>query len=350
MEDEMSRLKTQMEQLMREKQQYEEYINTMNMEKEEMVRTHTLETGDLRKKISVLTDHVQRLESQQSGFGNSFSEMDSMAMDTTWNNIEFLDNFGPMETEVKQELTVVPATKKEDVTIPSDVDKPAAQGGLLFMLFLVGAYVLSSRGSAPQIPRVSEDVRAASSTLLNNIFKEAGVNQAGPAAAVESMIPQPSATSVASSWTSSARTVAPVPGGSDGVAPSVLGDLADSLTQPTEEQNNEQLFGLSVEQYNSMTNPDFLQTPPEQSTSQGRRNLAEALAAMRTNSKQSSAEVYTRSLLFDQIPGDVVRTFAKMVTETRKDEDVHDIDWRWQTLTTHKNTQSRAPQAIYKNE
>jgi hypothetical protein len=37
---------------------------------------------------------------------------------------------------------------------------------------------------------------------------------------------------------------------------------------------------------------------------------------MRSSAKQSSAaEVYTRSLLWDQIPSDVVRTFAKMVAE-----------------------------------
>jgi hypothetical protein len=38
---------------------------------------------------------------------------------------------------------------------------------------------------------------------------------------------------------------------------------------------------------------------------------------MRSSSKQqSAAEVYTRSLLWDQIPSDVVRTFAKMVAES----------------------------------
>jgi homoserine kinase len=105
----------------------------------------------------------------------------------------------------------------------------------------------------------------------------------------------------------------------DNVAPSVLGEMADALTQPTEQQTNEQIFSLSAAQYNDLTSQDFLQaaTPAERSTSQGRRNLAEALATMRSSTKQSSAaEVYTRSLLWDQIPGDVVRTFARMVAES----------------------------------
>jgi hypothetical protein len=100
-----------------------------------------------------------------------------------------------------------------------------------------------------------------------------------------------------------------------GVTSSRLGDIADGLTQPTEEQNNEQLFGLSAAQYNGLTSQDFLQNTPQRSTSQGRRNLGETLAAMRSNSKKSAAEVYTRSLLWDQVPSEVVRNFAKLVSE-----------------------------------
>ena len=316
----MTALKNQMERLLREKQQYEEYINTMNVEKEEMVRTHTLETGELRKKVSVLSDHVQRLENQAPCASSSFIDMDNgMAIDAPWNNIR-MDDFvmDPEPTNVKQDLSIV-STKKEDITLPGDMEKPAAQGGLLFMLFLVGAFVLSNRGSTNPIPRVPEDVREASATLLDDIFKEAGVNQDAP---VAEMAPQASGAAAAPMPSWSAATSAPMVGGMEGVAPSSLGDLADSLALPTEEQTNEQLFGLSASQYNSMSSQDFLQTPVERTTSQGRRNLAETLAAMRSNSKQSSAEVYTRSLLWDQIPSDVVRTFAKLVAGNR----VHDVE------------------------
>jgi hypothetical protein len=128
------------------------------------------------------------------------------------------------------------------------------------------------------------------------------------------MAPQPSGTT----WSQAAGSSLPIAApGLDNVAPSMLGDMVDSLTQPTEQQTNEQLFSLSVSQYNGLSSQDFPQAPPaEKSTSQGRRNLAEALANMRNTDKQSASEVYTRSLLWDQIPSDVVRTFAKMVAET----------------------------------
>lgn len=322
MEQEMDTLKTQMEQLLREKQQFTEYIENLNLEKEDMISAHTIETGELRKKISVLTNHVQRLEgaamsaappvpTNPTGFPGAFgSEMEGLAMDASWDNLPLFGDFAlEHPAEVKQEMQVI-SVKKPEVPLPTDVEKPAQQGGLLFMLFLVGAFVLSSR-STPPIPRVSEDVRAASATLLENVLKDAGVHQSS--SGLGQMAPQPSGTA----W---ARAPAPsmAMGSSDmeGVTSSMLGELTDALIQPTQEQTNEQVFSISAAQYNGVNSQDFMQdAPAERSTSQGRRNLAEALANMRNNNKNSAAEVYTRSLLWDQIPGDVVRRFAKMVAE-----------------------------------
>ncbi|KAI1379392.1 bZIP transcription factor [Hypoxylon crocopeplum] len=310
MEEEMNELHLKLEQERHEREYLVAHVENLTLEKEELIRDHTIETGDLRKKISVLTDHVQRLEHaaipSNTGYSSGFNDMDSLTMDTTWDNLGFMNEF-QMEPEVKQELQIVPQ-KKAEVSLSSDVDKSTTQGGLLFMLFLVGAFVLSNR-STPTIPRVSEDVREASATLLNNIFKDAGVANT-PENAIIPSAPQPSG----ADWTSSA-SVPMASGSMEGVAPSMLGDLADSLTQPTQEQTNEQIFSLTPAQYNGVTSQDFLRSAPSRTTGQGRRNLAEALNNMRHSEKQSAAEVYTRSLLWDQIPGDVVRNFAKMVAE-----------------------------------
>lgn len=306
----MADMRKQMEQLLREKQFNQEYIESLTMEKEEMIRSHTIETGELRKKVSVLTDHVQRLESAAmtapaNNYVSGYDDMNDMTMPGSWDNVNFLGEY-PMEQEVKQELQVVPA-KKTDVSFPVDSEKSSSQGGILFMLFLVGAFVLSSR-STPAIPRVSEDVRAEAATLLENVFKDAGVN--GASNTLNALAPQPSG----GSWVdNSAMPMGDTSMG--GVAPSMLGQLGDSLTQPTDEQANEQLFGLSAAQYNGVSSQDFINNAPERTTSQGRKNLADALSAMRTN-KQSAADVYTRSLLWDQIPSEVVRNFAKMVSES----------------------------------
>ncbi|KAF4443223.1 hypothetical protein FALBO_17274 [Fusarium albosuccineum] len=317
MEEEMNELRTKLEQVLLEKQSYTNYIETLNLEKEEMIRSHTIETGELRKKVGVLTDHVQRLESNAvpsaatgtNGYAGGFDDMDGMGMGGAWDASNFLHDY-PVEPEVKQEMAIVPAKKNDNNPFGAEGEKPAAQGGLLFMLFLVGAFVLSSR-STPSIPRVSEDVRAASATLLDNVLKDAGVNS--QSASLQAAAPQPSG---AVNWGN--HNAMPMDGMvMEGVAPSMLAELGDALTQPTQEQTNEQIFSLSAAQYNGVNSQDFLQNAPERSSpSQGRRNLAEALAAMRTPNKQNgAAEVYTRSLLWDQIPNEVVRNFAKMVAE-----------------------------------
>lgn len=311
LEEELADSKLALDEWARKEQQYQQYIETMLLEKEEMVRNHTIETGELRKKVSVLTDHVQRMESttmstvpSSTGFTTDYSDIESLTMPSAWDNISFLNDF---DNEVKVENAVVPAKKAEN-SLLSEPEKPAAQG-LLLMLLLVGAFV-ASKGSPPSIPQVSEDVRAASATLLDDIFKDAGVSHvpSGVSAAA------PAASVSANSWTT---TPIPSMGGNEmiGVTTSGLGDLADSLAQPTEEQNNEQIFSLSAAQYNGLTSQEFLQNTPQPSTSQGRRNLGETLAAMRSNSKKSAAEVYTRSLLWDQVPSEVVRNFAKMVAD-----------------------------------
>ncbi|KAI5868681.1 bZIP transcription factor [Durotheca rogersii] len=311
LEEDITELHMKLDQERRDREFLVAHVESLTLEKEELIRNHTNETGDLRKKISVLTDHVQRLEHasipSNAGYSNGFNDMDSLSMDSSWDNIGFMADF-PMEPEVKQELQLVPQ-KKPEVSLSGDVDKSTAQGGLLFMLFLVGAFVLSNR-STPTIPRVSEDLREASATLLDNIFKDAGVAHSAEHAIVPSA-PQPSG----ADWTSTA-SVPMASSSMEGVAPSMLGDLADSLTQPTQEQTNEQIFSLTPAQYNTVNSQDFLRAaPPRPAVSQGRRNLAEALNSLRSGEKQSAAEVYTRTLLWDQIPGDVVRNFAKMVAE-----------------------------------
>jgi hypothetical protein len=315
LEEDLAEAKLALDEFARKEQHYQQYIEALQMEKEEMVRTHTLETGDLRKKVSVLTDHMQKMEStamstvpSSTGFSADYSDMDGLNMDGNWDNISFLNDFS-IESEVKVENSLVPA-KKVETSLLSEPEKPAAQG-LLLMLLLVGAFV-ASKGTSPSIPTMPEDVRAASASLLEDVFKDAGIQHSasGISDVTNAIAPMPSgswSTAQASSIGGNAMT---------GVVSSTLGDLANSLSQPSEEQNNEQVFSLSAAQYNGLTSSDFLENAPAtRSTSQGRKNLGESLAAMRLNSKKSAAEVYTRSLLWDQVPSEVVRRFAKLVEE-----------------------------------
>lgn len=315
LEDRLAELQIELDDKIHAEQQFKQYIENIQFEKEEMLRSHTIETGDLRKKVSVLTDHIQRLESApmagpNSNTLNDYTDIDSLTMDSAWDNISFFNDFNEPAPEVKVETSLVPLKKSEN-SLLSDPEKPAAQG-LLVLMLLIGAFV-ASKGSSPKLPQMSDDVRVASATLLEDMLKDAGVPapQVATTSISEMSAPMPSGTS----WSTSAAPMMNTGTEMVGVTSSTLGSLADSLVQPTEAQANEQLFGLTAAQYNGLTSTEFLDNAPPKSTSQGRRNLSETLAAMRSNSKKSAAEVYTRSLLWDQVPSEVVRSFAKMVEE-----------------------------------
>ncbi|KAI9824288.1 MAG: hypothetical protein M1832_002096, partial [Thelocarpon impressellum] len=150
---------------------------------------------------------------------------------------------------------------------------------------------------------------------------DAGVQPAEPrlagASRVDALEPGPS---------DAAWPVARAVGARDmvGLSDSSLDVLHHQLARPTPEQEQEQLFSLSADQYNGVTSQDFLREPAGLAggggMSQGRRNLGASLAAMRDDhNKASAAEVYTRSLLWDKVPTEVVRDFARFVSDSNGD-------------------------------
>jgi hypothetical protein len=303
-------------------------VNQLQFDKEELVRNHTLETGELRKKVSVLTERLEAATSNgmaaapSSTFTDFASEMDNLNMgNSDWDNYIFVNDFASDDQatpQQNQELSLVSRNKDED--------KPVASG-LLLMLLLCGAFVASKSGSAqPPIPRMPDEVRAASATVLDSIFKDAGVSSAmGEQGLIASHVTGLEPTPSGMAWPKTTMS------GSElaGISGSHLDQLHSHLTGSTKEQEHEQLFSITPDQYNSMTSLDFTRSrysmtsddlsDPLSPGSQPshRRNLAETLAAMREQSKgDSAAEIYTRSLLWDKIAPEVVHEFKRIVEES----------------------------------
>ncbi|KAG6025093.1 hypothetical protein E4U40_002873 [Claviceps sp. LM458 group G5] len=330
LEQELASSKSQVEMLTQEKTNLMSCVDRVTMEKEDAIRASTIETAELRKKVAVLTNHVQRLENRGIR-NNNASEVPNHhfsagnyngmnGMPGSWDNSSYTNDCPPSQQhQVGPQMSDMRPPKIEEPVHPSETEKGStSQGGLLFMLFLVGALVVSSR-TMPTIPRVSEDVRAASATLLATVFKDAGISCLPEG--IRSMPPQPSG----SAWSQSAGAGAGAGTGADmndvdmdnAAAPSMLDDLGHALTRPTQEQMRQHIFSMSATQYDGVGNQDFLSDGLDTSQ-QSRKNLADALAAMRAASKydqESAADVYTRSLLWEQIPLEVVRNFARLVAE-----------------------------------
>ena len=297
------------------RQQMQCYVEKLTMEKEELVRCHTIETGELRKKNTFLMDQAQKFEAismsaipSSTGYSTEFSDFDQLSMEnSTWDNFAMVNEFS-MEGDPKQETSLVVLPKKEKVA-NKDEDK-SATSGLLLMLLLCGAWVASNTTTrAPAaIPRMPEDVRAASAVVLESIYKDAGlqpyqaslpgryhVKQGGSNTSQQSMKTTLSAAEIAS-------------------LSSPLTSLHHQLVTPSDEQQRDQIFALSANQYNSIASNDFFDDPNPPVSFQ-RRNLGEALAAMRHEKQGPAAEVYTRSLMWEEVPTNVVRDFARMVAE-----------------------------------
>jgi len=337
MEDEFNRMQIEYNAMVAEKENWHResmdmhhMINQLQFDKEELVRTHTQESGELRKKVAVLTERLETATGNgmavapSTTFTDFASEMDNLHMGSNdWDNYIFVNDFAsdgqtPSGHNNEQNMAVVPCSKDED--------KPVASG-LLLMLLLCGAFVASkSGGAAPPIPRMPDEVRAASATVLDSIFKDAGVSttlaeQGLTANRVSAFEPGPSGVAWPKTTLSGSEPA--------GLSGSHLDNLHSQLTGPTKDQEAEQLFSITPAQYNSMTSLDF--TRPRYSITSDdlndplspgsqpshRRNLAESLAAMREQNKgDSAAEIYTRSLLWDKIAPEVVHEFKRIVEES----------------------------------
>lgn len=291
------------------------YVDELNMEKEDLVRLHTIEMGELRKKNTLLTEHAQKFESMSmsgvpssAGYSTEFSDFDHLAIENGgWDNFSVVNDFN-METEARQENSLVVLSKKEKL-VGKDEDKNTASS-LLLMLLLCGAWVASnSTSSAPApTPRVSDDVRVASTIVLENIYRDAGLQPLQSPIltghrAVEKQMAQSSMKT-----TLSAVEIA-------NLSNSPLASLHHQLITPSAEQQRDQAFSLSANQYNGISSGDFFhdQKSPLHAP---RKSIAETLANMRSDKHAPAAEIYTRSLLWDEIPATVVRDFARMVAES----------------------------------
>lgn len=315
LEDDNRNLLVNEQRWMHERQQWHQYSENLLREKEELLRQHTLETAELRRKNSYLMEEAHRLEGaamsaqpSSTGVSAGFPEFEHLTMDgSPFDDFSFIDN-PSLDMEAKSESSVVMQPNRESPT-PTNTEDRSAASGLLLMLLLCGAWVASkgtSSTSAP-IPRMPDDVRVASAVVLENIYKDAGLQpQVSTQPNVDSAGKKPPGASRAS--------VGSRPNSSP------LASMHHDLTTPSQQQQRDQVFSLSVDQYNHITSDDIYDEHPGPSQAPRKRNLGDTLAAMRAQKQGPAAEIYTRSLMLDKVPADVVRDFARMMEDSKRVE------------------------------
>ncbi|KAL7275132.1 hypothetical protein RUND412_001951 [Rhizina undulata] len=294
LEEKLQHMTMQEEQLHQRLEFLHHKAETLQMEKEEMVRNHTLETGDLRKRNTYLQEQLQKMQDAMERTSMSHNPSSSGSSDNGFGLDSDFDIDGDCWSDPLSLQSEV-SSKPVKIQSVNETEKPVAAPGLLLILLLCGAFVASSKTSVKALPPLPKQLQTASANVLQNIFQDAGVTAALEANRVEVS---------SDSWVVAKSAVPQMVG-----LESSLAMLTSQLEKPTAQQQREQLLQLTPAEYNDVTSNNFLREA-EPTTQRGRRHIEEGLASMRSNSKLSAAEVYTRSLLWDRVDAEVVRRFA----------------------------------------
>ena len=313
-------------------QQYQQYIDTLVMEKEELVRRYTIESGELRKKNALLLEQLQRMDGtamstapSSAGFTAEYSDFDHLTMNG-WDDFSIPNEFS-IETHPRPEHSVAVAPKPGNDNEPLRDEDKALTSGFLLMLLLCGAWVAStnSTASANLLPAIPDDFRAASATVLNNLYKDSGISLENPPSSKQHFSSKVKLNALARTPKVSLGML-DVPS----ISHSPLDSLHRHLATPSEQQIREQAFSLTPTQYNEISSEGPYPPHPSEHESQRPRNVGDALAAIQAGSEGPAAASYTRSLMRDKISTEVLQDFARMIKESKMRSE---IQWKPEPLT-----------------
>ena len=314
-------------------QDFQQYIATLHEQHEELITRHTQETSELRKKNAALMEHLQKLEATPATAPPSanayssewtFEDFNNLSTNSPWDDFSDVNFSADTEPTQPEDLSMSILSNKPDaVKAKKSADGAFNLSAPWQMLLLFGALIAlnsSSSNAHPSIPALSDEYRAESKNVLQTFMDSTGVSQsssqgktmAQKVVKLERRQAPPASTTTAPYGTISAAEMAQL--SSPTHPPSALSALHDNLVRPSKQQEQEQLFGLSAEQYNSITSPDldFLNNQQAQAT---RPNLQDMLSNMRGNGEKTA--VHSRSLLWGQVSDKVVRDFENMVRSSR---------------------------------
>ncbi|KAL4902638.1 hypothetical protein BDW74DRAFT_169499 [Aspergillus multicolor] len=324
LEEELQNMRLRESELLREKdewlatqQKISEYINSLHMEKDELIRVHTLETADLRKKNNVLKETMEKMEHHaKSNVPTEFSDFEHLTMESSpWEDFTMVNGLSldadPVGHAAQTSQAMVVAANEKASEKTANNEYPFSWNAF-YMCLLFGAFIASNSASLParSLPRLSEEYRAESANVLKAVLASSP-----PELAHSSNQPAVSSSAGPLPTTITGAEMAQLTGTA---STSNLDELHETLAMPTKEQEQEQLFALNAEQYNSLTTFDETGAGYK---SQQPTNLQQALAAMRSNAAQArlppkaTSDVYSRSLMWDRVPEKVIRDFRRMVQE-----------------------------------
>jgi len=327
------------EQWMQQRQQYEHFIQSLQYERDEAIRTKTLETAELRRQNNILKDSVRDLERQQvsrnyssnpsNAFSSDFGDFRALGLEDSWEDQFSLITSEDLKMEepdsMQRQATPRPPTSSSaaqpsattDLTKPLDVKVDAALSwNTFYMCLLSGALLVSQGGSktantatsvdlvAANIPSLSDDYRAEAGQVLNAVLASAPevTSEILPSRAAPPGQPE---FGVAMS----------------GPTTSVLDNLHADLITPSRQQEAQAAFSMSAASYNHVTNAEgmFDDDDDDDATDPKPTRLQQLFAQMQAEQDHIdkmaglSGKAGQRSVLLDRVPEKVLRDFREMV-------------------------------------
>ncbi len=348
LEDAMTQLENALhqerQQWIHERQQYEQFIQQLSYDRDEAIRTKTLETAELRRMNNILKDTVRDLERQQNAgafsaddsdaFSNDFNSFKDLGLeDNVWDDGFSLitgDDLKMEESDSLQRQATPRPTLLNQPSAPtsapkSDVKVDAAfSWETFYMCLLSGAFIMSHAGSlwkaagapsvavvTPSMPALSDEYRAEAGNVLQAVLASGPEGTLG-------IVPSRPAASVDDSFShamSDLSRMTPQP------SDTPLGNLHTSLTTPTRHQQAQAAFSLSAASYNHINSPDINFDDDDEVVEIKPTKLQQLFANMQA--ERDGLEKMTglgskareRSVLLDRVPEKVLRDFRAMVAQ-----------------------------------
>jgi len=281
----------------------------MLAQKEEVIRSQTVEMGLLREKNTILLAQLQRLEIGSSiaahgvaDFPSDFADFDQLNIHGgSWDKFTLGHEYS-VETEEEMGKAVVPTTRGPQ-TSRTEVKSPTS--GLLLMLLLCGAWVVSrgSSESARLFPVLPDDLKTASADLVEDLYKDSGVQLHDP----DKLHCPHGASSVSHDIHGQQQNEQSV------FASSAVDCTRDQVTIGTQSLQSQDFANDAS--FHPMG--DIMHWSQHDANAPLQQRAGDLMQIIKGPNVASGIESYTKSLLADKVPSAVLKDFAQMVAMTR---------------------------------
>lgn len=341
------------EQSAHQRQQYEQYIQQVQYERDEAIRTKTLETAELRRMNNILKDTVRDLERQTNArafsahasdaFSTDFTNLGALDLEDNWDDdFSLLNSEEDMKMEepdsLQRQVTPRPATSSTHLSAPTSIAKSsdvkvdvAVSWETFYTFFFYGVLSIVSQASSkaasaapsaavvvPSMPALSEDYRAEAGNVLQAVLASA------PEVAHD-ILPSRPARSVDNNDFSNAFSESGMSRMTPQTSTPSLDSLHTTLATPSRHQQAAAAFSLSADSYNHIANADgvfdndddddeVVEVKPSRiqqmfANLQAERDSMEKMSGLGSKARE-------RSVLLDRVPENVLRNFRDMIART----------------------------------